>query len=125
MRSTTPLSFCLRLKARIQPSHQFNRLIKRKDGLIYHRCVFQTSVVSGPGTGGRAWIEAHGSSVAINNRLSQSVPHLHIHVVPRRRKDGLKGFFEPHRPYNDSASIIAVLQALRVTSAQVQAVQPS
>src|SRR5438445_5981131 len=35
-------------------------------------------------------LEAHGSFVAINNRISQSVPHLHIHVVPRRRKDGLK-----------------------------------
>ncbi len=35
---------------------------------------------------------AEGSFVAINNRVSQSVPHLHVHIVPRRRKDGLKGF---------------------------------
>jgi histidine triad (HIT) family protein len=42
---------------------------------------------------------AHGSFVAINNRVSQSVPHLHAHVVPRRRKDGLRGFFWPREPY--------------------------
>jgi len=42
---------------------------------------------------------AEGSFVAINNRVSQSVPHLHIHIVPRRKGDGLKGFFWPRRPY--------------------------
>jgi histidine triad (HIT) family protein len=46
---------------------------------------------------------AHGSFVAINNRVSQSVPHLHVHVVPRRRKDGLRGFFWPRRKYRDEA----------------------
>ena len=40
-------------------------------------------------------MEAEGSFVAMNNRVSQSVPHLHVHIVPRRRKDGLKGFFWP------------------------------
>jgi histidine triad (HIT) family protein len=60
-------------------------------------------------------LEAHGSFVAINNRVSQSVPHLHIHVVPRRRKDGLKGFFWPRRPYKDEESIVAVQQTLRIT----------
>jgi histidine triad (HIT) family protein len=40
-----------------------------------------------------------GSFVAINNRVSQSVPHLHVHVVPRNRKDGLKGFFWPRTKY--------------------------
>ncbi|MDH4170855.1 MAG: HIT family protein [Acidimicrobiia bacterium] len=44
---------------------------------------------------------AEGSFVAINNRVSQSVPHLHVHVVPRRRKDGLRGFFWPRNPYDD------------------------
>ena len=44
---------------------------------------------------------AEGSFVALNNRVSQSVPHLHIHVVPRRRKDGLKGFFWPRNKYQD------------------------
>jgi histidine triad (HIT) family protein len=44
-------------------------------------------------------LEADGTFVAINNRVSQSVPHLHVHIVPRRRKDGLRGFFWPRQPY--------------------------
>jgi histidine triad (HIT) family protein len=64
-------------------------------------------------------LEAHGSFVAINNRISQSVPHLHIHVVPRRRKDGLKGFFWPRRPYKDEESMVAVQQTLRITIAEL------
>ena len=46
-------------------------------------------------------VSAEGSFVALNNRVSQSVPHLHVHVVPRRRKDGLKGFFWPRNKYQD------------------------
>jgi len=53
-------------------------------------------------------MEAHGTFVAMNNRVSQSVPHLHVHVVPRRRKDGLKGFFWPRYPYPDEAAAEAV-----------------
>ena len=43
---------------------------------------------------------AAGSFVAINNRVSQSVPHVHVHVVPRRFKDGLRGFFWPRTKYD-------------------------
>jgi histidine triad (HIT) family protein len=46
---------------------------------------------------------ADGTFVAMNNKVSQSVPHLHCHVVPRRRKDGLRGFFWPRVPYADDA----------------------
>jgi histidine triad (HIT) family protein len=68
-------------------------------------------------------LDAHGSFVAINNRISQSVPHMHIHVVPRRRKDGLKGFFWPRQPYKDEASLVAVQQALRAAIAALRADQ--
>lgn len=44
-------------------------------------------------------LSADGTFVAINNRVSQSVPHLHVHIVPRRKKDGLHGFFWPRQPY--------------------------
>jgi histidine triad (HIT) family protein len=44
-------------------------------------------------------MQAEGSFVAINNRVSQSVPHLHVHVVPRRKKDGLRGFFWPRQAH--------------------------
>src|SRR5579864_3168098 len=55
---------------------------------------------------------AEGSFVAINNRVSQSVPHLHIHVVPRRKKDGLRGFFWPRGKYQDAAEMETVRSAL-------------
>jgi histidine triad (HIT) family protein len=48
-------------------------------------------------------LDAHGTFVAVNNRVSQSVPHVHVHVVPRRRKDGLRGFFWPREPYASDA----------------------
>ena len=44
---------------------------------------------------------AQGSFVAMNNTVSQSVPHLHLHVVPRTRGDGLRGFFWPRTKYAD------------------------
>jgi histidine triad (HIT) family protein len=60
-----------------------------------------------------AALSAEGTFVAMNNRISQSVPHLHIHIVPRRKKDGLKGFFWPRHPYKDSAEMEATAQAIR------------
>jgi histidine triad (HIT) family protein len=47
-------------------------------------------------------LAAEGTFVAINNRISQSVPHLHVHIVPRRKKDGLRGFFWPRGTYRDA-----------------------
>jgi histidine triad (HIT) family protein len=47
---------------------------------------------------------AQGSFVAMNNRVSQSVPHLHVHIVPRSKGDGLKGFFWPRQSYSDEAA---------------------
>ncbi len=44
-------------------------------------------------------MKANGTFIAINNKVSQSVPHVHIHIVPRRPKDGLKGFFWPRTHY--------------------------
>ena len=46
---------------------------------------------------------AQGSFVAMNNTVSQSVPHLHLHVVPRTKGDGLRGFFWPRTKYADDA----------------------
>ena len=51
---------------------------------------------------------AGGTFVAMNNRISQSVPHLHIHIVPRRRGDGLRGFFWPRTRYDSPAELAAV-----------------
>lgn len=46
-------------------------------------------------------LAAQGSFVAVNNVVSQSVPHLHLHVVPRTKGDGLRGFFWPRHAYAD------------------------
>lgn len=60
---------------------------------------------------------AQGSFVAMNNTVSQSVPHLHLHVVPRTKGDGLRGFFWPRTKYADgeaaehAARLRAVLDA--------------
>jgi histidine triad (HIT) family protein len=57
-------------------------------------------------------LSAEGTFVAINNRVSQSVPHLHVHVVPRRRKDGLKGFFWPRNKYKSEEEMEIVQTAI-------------
>jgi len=62
---------------------------------------------------------AEGSFVAVNNRVSQSVPHLHVHIVPRRRHDGLKGFFWPRHPYLDEVEIVRVAEMLRSAVARL------
>ena len=51
---------------------------------------------------------ADGSFVAMNNRVSQSVPHLHVHIVPRKKKDGLRGFFWPRQKYENDAAMNAI-----------------
>jgi histidine triad (HIT) family protein len=56
---------------------------------------------------------AAGSFVALNNIVSQSVPHLHVHVVPRNRKDGLKGFFWPRTKYRDDDHMAETAATLR------------
>ncbi len=66
-------------------------------------------------------LSADGSFVAINNRVSQSVPHLHVHVVPRRQKDGLRGFFWPRGKYTDEAELETVRAKLRDAVLKIKA----
>ena len=56
---------------------------------------------------------AQGAFVALNNVVSQSVPHLHVHVVPRTKGDGLRGFFWPRQKYADDAEAAAFAQRIR------------
>jgi histidine triad (HIT) family protein len=60
-----------------------------------------------------AALDAAGTFVATNNVVSQSVPHLHVHVVPRRFKDGLRGFFWPRQRYAGEAEMTRYADALR------------
>ncbi len=64
---------------------------------------------------GERAMQADGSFVAINVRVSQSVPHLHAHVVPRNRKDGLfaRNFVWMRRPYPDEDAILTTQAAIR------------
>jgi histidine triad (HIT) family protein len=63
-----------------------------RDGFLAHAQRLASAVVDGLG--------AQGSFVAINNTVSQSVAHLHLHVVPRTKGDGLRGFFWPRTKYD-------------------------
>lgn len=60
-----------------------------------------------------AGLEAQGSFMAVNNVVSQSVPHLHLHVVPRTKGDGLRGFFWPRTTYADDVERTAYATRLR------------
>jgi histidine triad (HIT) family protein len=58
-------------------------------------------------------MQAEGTFVAINNRVSQSVPHLHVHIVPRRKKDGLRGFFWPRQAHPNEEDMRQAQNAIR------------
>jgi histidine triad (HIT) family protein len=60
-----------------------------------------------------AGLGSTGTFVALNDRVSQSVPHVHVHVVPRRKGDGLRGFFWPRQPYASDAEAAATAATLR------------
>jgi histidine triad (HIT) family protein len=63
---------------------------------------------------------AQGAFVAINNVVSQSVPHLHVHLAPRNRKDGLRGFFWPRGKYGSESEAIAARDAVRDAVARLR-----
>jgi histidine triad (HIT) family protein len=62
---------------------------------------------------------AEGTFIAMNNRVSQSVPHLHVHIVPRRKKDGLKGFFWPRTKYENETELLEVRDRIRRAISQL------
>ncbi len=65
-------------------------------------------------------MRAEGTFIAANNRVSQSVPHFHVHIVPRTKGDGLKGFFWPRRKYKSPEEVASVISALHAAIAQVR-----
>jgi histidine triad (HIT) family protein len=58
-------------------------------------------------------MQAEGIYIAMNNEVSQSIPHFHVHVVPRWKKDGLKGFFWPRHHYQTEAHLIEVQSKIK------------
>jgi histidine triad (HIT) family protein len=65
----------------------------------------------------RTAMGAAGTFVAVNNTISQSVPHLHVHVVPRNPRDGLRGFFWPRTTYRDDDHAAETASAIRAAVA--------
>lgn len=63
---------------------------------------------------------AEGTFVAINNKISQSVPHLHVHVVPRKKGDGLRGFFWPRQRYADQGHMHEVAERIKAAVERVR-----
>lgn len=63
-------------------------------------------------------LAADGTWVSMNNTVSQSVPHLHVHVVPRRRKDGLRGFYWPRQKYASDEEMQAIAASIRDAARQ-------
>jgi histidine triad (HIT) family protein len=61
----------------------------------------------------RPALDARGAFLALNDEVSQSVPHVHLHVVPRRPRDGLRGFFWPRTRYADQSEAESVAAAVR------------
>ncbi|MDR3577761.1 MAG: HIT family protein [Anaerolineaceae bacterium] len=66
-------------------------------------------------------LQAEGTFMAINNKVSQSVPHLHIHIVPRHKSDGLKGFFWPRTAYKDEQEMLDIQASIRAEINRIQA----
>ena len=66
-------------------------------------------------------MDAEGSFVAVNNRVSQSVPHLHVHVVPRKKGDGLRGFFWPRQRYEGPEAMAETQRRVRAAVDRLRA----
>ena len=66
-----------------------------------------------------AGLGAEGTFVALNNKVSQSVPHLHVHVIPRRKGDGLRGFFWPRVGYKDREHLLETRDRIRAEASRL------
>lgn len=65
-------------------------------------------------------MKADGTFIAINNIVSQSVPHFHVHIVPRTKGDGLRGFFWPRQKYKSDQEAAAIADSIRQEIARMQ-----
>jgi histidine triad (HIT) family protein len=70
-------------------------------------------------------LQADGTFLAINNKISQSVPHLHVHIVPRRSGDGLRGFFFPRQKYAGPEEEARIQEAIRSAISELQSAEKS
>ena len=113
----TPLFFGHTL---VVPNEHYETLVDLPNGLIEPVFAMAQSIAAVMADA----LGAAGTFVAMNNIVSQSVPHLHVHVVPRNRRDGLKGFFWPRTRYRDDAHAEDVAASLRRALGRFDVVTP-
>jgi histidine triad (HIT) family protein len=65
-------------------------------------------------------MQADGTLILINNKVSQSVPHVHVHIIPRRWHDGLRGFLWPRQRYRDQMEMDGVRDVIRAAVEKLQ-----
>src|SRR5438270_542318 len=97
------------------PRKHYETLLDLPDELIQPLFLSTKLLVSAV----QAACAAEGSFVAMNNTISQSVPHLHVHIVPRKKGDGLKGFFWPRHKYKDEEAMQAIAEKIRMEVARL------
>lgn len=93
----------------LAPKHHFETIY---DLPAVQGNIFLTTIQK-VGTAITAALKAEGTFIAVNNKVSQSIDHLHIHLVPRKKGDGLKGFFWPRMKYKSEVHILEVQQAIK------------
>jgi len=84
----------------------FEDLPRELIGPLFSNCQRITAAV-------RRAMKADGTFLGINNKISQSVHHMHIHVVPRRARDGLRGFFWPRQKYTSEQQEIQIQEVIK------------
>ena len=86
----------------LSPKQHYPTLYDLPDELVESLFVLTKRI----GTAVQKAMGASGSFIAMNNIVSQSIPHIHVHIVPRNKHDGLKGFFWPRTQYNDEQHVL-------------------
>lgn len=93
----------------IAPKKHIQTLYELPEHLI-HSCF---SLVKTVGKAVEQGMNSEGTFVAINNTISQSIPHLHIHIIPRKKGDGLKGFFWPRVSYQNEEHLLSTQRNIK------------
>ena len=84
---------------------ELEALSPEETGLLFNTARLLTTAVE------RA-TSAQGTFIAVNNTVSQSVPHLHVHIVPRTKGDGLRGFFWPRKKYGNEEEMMDMAERI-------------
>lgn len=93
----------------LAPKNHFKTLYDLPDSLISPLFILTKKI----GVAVEKATEAAGSFIAMNNTISQSIPHLHVHIIPRNKQDGLKGFFWPRTKYQNEEQALEIQEKIK------------